>query len=99
MSDNTMMVPQIESLLERAESKFRLVTLSSKRARQINRYFGELGEGDGQAIPPQVASTDRKSLSIAFQEIAAEKIVPVEIVEGAEAGDEADASDDADKST
>jgi DNA-directed RNA polymerase subunit omega len=97
MSDNTMMVPQVEGLLERAESKFRLVTLSSKRARQINRYFGELGEGAGQAVPPQVASTARKSLSIAFQEIAADKIVPVEIVEGAESADDADTSDGVDE--
>jgi DNA-directed RNA polymerase subunit omega len=81
MSDNTMMVPHVEGLLERTGSKFTLVTLSSTRARQINRYFGELGEGAGQAVPPQVASTARKSLSIAFQEISADKIVPVEIVE------------------
>jgi DNA-directed RNA polymerase subunit omega len=79
MSENTSMVePQVEILLEASGSKFRLVTLSSRRARQINAYFGQLGEGLGSSIPPQVTSTARKPLSIAFEEIAAEKIVPVE---------------------
>jgi DNA-directed RNA polymerase subunit omega len=52
-----------------------LVTLASKRARQINAYFGQLGEGLGTIVPPQVASVARKPLSIAFEEIAADKIV------------------------
>ncbi len=49
-----------------------------RRARQINSYFGQLGEGLGAAVPPQVTSVARKPLSIAFEEIAADKIVPVE---------------------
>ncbi|NNE72547.1 MAG: DNA-directed RNA polymerase subunit omega [Acidimicrobiales bacterium] len=73
-----MIDPPIEGLLEKAESKFRLVTLSSKRARQINAYFGQLGDGIGATIPPQVTSTARKPLSIAFEEIAVDKINPVE---------------------
>ena len=74
---DTMMNPRIEELLERADSKFRLVTLGSTRARQINSYFGQLGDGVGGTIPPQVTSTARKPLSIAFEEIAADKIIPV----------------------
>lgn len=74
---DTMMNPSIEELLERAGSKFSLVTLSSTRARQINAYFGQLGEGLGSIVPPQVTSVARKPLSIAFEEIAADKIVPV----------------------
>ncbi len=73
-----LMRPPIEELLEKAESKFRLVTLSSQRARQINSYFGQLGDGLGKAVPPQVTSTARKSLSVAFEEIGADVIVPVE---------------------
>ena len=42
---DTMMNPPIEELLDRADSKFRLVTLGAKRARQINSYFGQLGDG------------------------------------------------------
>ncbi|HEV3225930.1 MAG TPA: DNA-directed RNA polymerase subunit omega [Acidimicrobiales bacterium] len=75
---DTMMNPAIEGLLAAADSKFRLVTLGAKRARQINSYFGQLGEGLGAIIPPQVTSVARKPLSIAFEEIAAGKIVPVE---------------------
>ena len=69
---DTMIRPPIEELLERAESKFRLVTLGSKRARQINSYFGQLGEGLGASIPPQVTSVSRKPLSIALEEIVAD---------------------------
>ena len=75
---DSMINPPIEGLLDRTGSKFRLVTLSAKRARQINSYFGQLGEGIGATIPPQVTSTARKPLSIAFEEISADKIVGVE---------------------
>lgn len=75
---DSMINPPIEELLARTGSKFRLVTLSAKRARQINSYFGQLGEGIGASIPPQVTSTARKPLSIAFEEIAADKIVAVD---------------------
>ena len=73
----TMMNPSIEELLGRVDSKFTLVTLGAKRARQINSYFGQLGEGLGSSIPPQVTSTARKPLSIAYEEIRADKILPV----------------------
>jgi DNA-directed RNA polymerase subunit omega len=75
----TMIEPPVEELLTRANSKFRLVTLASMRARQINAYFGQLGEGLGSSIPPQVTSVARKPLSIAFEEIAADKIEAVDI--------------------
>jgi DNA-directed RNA polymerase subunit omega len=75
---DTMMNPRIEELLGRTQSKFGLVTLAARRARQINSYFGQLGEGLGASIPPQVTSVARKPLSIAFEEIAADKIVPIE---------------------
>ena len=81
--NNSMMEPQVERLLGFTGSKFRLVTLASMRARQINSYFGQLGDGLGQLVPPQVTSLARKPLSIAFEEISAEKIVGV-IVESEE---------------
>jgi len=74
---DSMMNPQIEGLLAQTGSKFRLVTLASQRARQINAYFGHLGDGLGSTIPPQVTSLARKPLSIAFEEIADQKIVGV----------------------
>ena len=69
-----MISPPIEDLLGRVDSKFTLVTLAARRARQVNSYFNQLGEGLGAIVPPQVASTARKPLSIAFEEIAADKI-------------------------
>jgi DNA-directed RNA polymerase subunit omega len=69
-----MIDPPIESLLDKVDSKFTLVTLASKRARQINSYFNQLGEGLGAIVPPQVASVARKPLSIALEEIAAGKV-------------------------
>jgi DNA-directed RNA polymerase subunit omega len=73
-SFDTMMNPQIEELLDRVDSKFSLVTLAARRARQINSYFNQLGDGLGHLVPPQVSSVARKPLSIAFEEIAADKI-------------------------
>ena len=76
MSDryDTMMEPRVEELLDRTHSKFSLVALAARRARQINSYYGQLGDGLGSVVPPQVTSTARKALSIAFEEIAADKI-------------------------
>lgn len=81
---DTMMYPTIEELLGRTDSKFRLVTLGALRACQINSYFGQLGEGLGAMVPPQVLTVSRKPLSIAFEEIASDKIIatdPPEIPE------------------
>jgi DNA-directed RNA polymerase subunit omega len=89
---DTMISPPIEGLLARVDSKFSLVTLAARRARQVNSYFNQLGEGLGALVPPQVASTARKPLSIAFEEIAADKIVAVKIDEAALAAAEAEAA-------
>jgi DNA-directed RNA polymerase subunit omega len=88
-SNDSMIYPPIEELLDRVDSKFSLVTLAARRARQINSYFNHLGDGLGTMVPPQVSSVARKPLSIGFEEIAADKIksVPIEVV--------ADAADDA----
>jgi DNA-directed RNA polymerase subunit omega len=71
----TMMDPPVESLLDRVDSKFTLVTLAAMRGRQINSYFNQLGEGLGAIVPPQVTSVSRKPLSIALEEISAGKII------------------------
>ena len=70
----SLMEPRIESLLDRENSKFTLVTLAAKRAREINDYYNQLGEGLGRIVPPQVTSVSRKPLSIAMEEVAANKI-------------------------
>jgi len=72
-----LMEPRMETLLERVDSKFTLVTLSSKRAREINDYYNQLGEGLGKIVPPQVTSVSRKPLTIALEEIEVAKIVAI----------------------
>ncbi|HEV8625610.1 MAG TPA: DNA-directed RNA polymerase subunit omega [Acidimicrobiia bacterium] len=69
------MHPLLEHLTDRVDSKFTLVSLAAKRARQINSYFNQLGEGLGTIVPPQVTSLSRKPLSISLEEIEAGKIV------------------------
>ena len=75
-----MTEPPIGLVLEKTQSRFGLVVLSARRARQINAYFNQLGEGLGGFVPPQVHSLSRKPLSIALEEIAADKVViaPIE---------------------
>ena len=87
----SMIYPPIEDLLDRVDSKFTLVTVSASRARQINAYFNQLGEGLGTMVPPQVASVSRKPLSIALEEIVADKISyrSNSLVDGATPSDEA----------
>ncbi len=70
----SLMSPRMESLLERVDTKFTLVTLAAMRAREINDYYNQLGEGLGKIVPPQVTSVSRKPLSIALEEIEAGKI-------------------------
>lgn len=92
--DDSMMTPRIEELLAKVDSKFMLVTLASLRAREINSYFNHLGERGGSDVPPQVTSTARKALSIAFEEIAVDKIVGVPVITDDEI-DEAEAPETA----
>lgn len=71
---DTMITPGLEPLLEKVDSKFTLVGLAAMRAREINAYYNQLSDGIGKVAPPQVTSTARKPLSIAFEEIDADKI-------------------------
>lgn len=70
-----MIQPPIGRVTEKAGSRFGLVVLAARRARQINAYFNQLGEGLGSYVPPQVHSMSRKPLSIAMEEIDADKVV------------------------
>ena len=70
----SLMEPRIEELMGKVDSKFTLVTLAAMRAREINDYYNQLGEGLGKIVPPQVTSVSRKPLTIALEEIEACKI-------------------------
>ena len=84
LDHDTMINPPIEQLLDTVDSKFTLVTLAARRARNINSYFNQLGDGLGHMVPPQVSSTSRKPLSIAFEEISVDKIVQTDAPEPVE---------------
>ena len=72
----------IDDLMAQVDTKFHLVHLAAKRAREINAYYSQLGEGLGQYVPPLVATESNKPLSIALEEIAESKIEVTERVEG-----------------
>ena len=81
----SMIEPNIETLVEQADSKYTLVLLAAKRSRQINSYFTQLGEGVAEYTPPQVplrADRALKPLSIALQEIAEGKVTFERTAEG-----------------
>ena len=66
-----MIDPKIDDLLAQVDSKYTLVILAAKRAREINSYYNQLGEGRAEYIPPLVESgLKNKPLSIALEEIA-----------------------------
>jgi DNA-directed RNA polymerase subunit omega len=68
--------PKIDDLLATVDSKYTLVILAAKRAREINAYYSQLGEGRGEFVPPLVETGGlrNKPLSISLQEIAEQKV-------------------------
>jgi DNA-directed RNA polymerase subunit omega len=62
--------PPIDELLAKTSSKYALVIFAAKRARQINAYYSQLGEGLLEYVGPLVETTPQeKPLSIALREI------------------------------
>lgn len=62
--------PPIDDLLAKSNSKYQLVIYGAKRARQINAYYSQLGEGLLEYVGPLVETTPQeKALSIALREI------------------------------
>ena len=77
-----MIEPRIDDLLSHTgtdkepPSRYALVIMAAKRARQINNYHHQLGEGMGleDAPPPLVESRSKNYLTMAFEEIAEGKL-------------------------
>jgi DNA-directed RNA polymerase subunit omega len=79
-----MIEPRIDDLLEGMRagdpddepSRYALVIVAAKRARQINSYHHQLGEGMGfeEAPPPLIESRSKNYLTMAMEEIAQGKI-------------------------
>ena len=71
-----MIHPRIDALLEHVACRYALVIVAAKRARQINDYHHQLGEGMGfqDAPPPLVESRSKNYLTMAMEEVAQGKI-------------------------
>ena len=64
--------PPIDELLTHVDSKYQLVLFAAKRARQINAYYSQLGEGLLENVGPLVDTVvQEKPLSIALREVNA----------------------------
>jgi DNA-directed RNA polymerase subunit omega len=72
--------PPIDDLLEKTDSKYKLVLYAAKRARQINAYYSQLGEGLLEYVGPLVDThVQEKPLSIALREISEDLLTVEEI--------------------
>ena len=71
----TVISPRIDRLLEQVDSNYAGVIVAAKRARQINSYYHNLGEGTFDEFPPPMVETGSKNyLTIALEEVAAGKM-------------------------
>ncbi len=85
--------PPIDDLLDKVDSKYRLVLFAAKRARQINAYYSQLGEGLLENVGPLVETgVQEKPLSIAMREIQAGVLECTEIDPEQEAAARAEAA-------
>jgi DNA-directed RNA polymerase subunit omega len=67
--------PRIDRLLDHVDSNYASVIVAAKRARQINSYYHNLGEGTFDEFPPPMVDTVSKNyLTIALEEVAAGKL-------------------------
>ena len=69
-----MINPRIDELLDNVDSRYALVIVAAKRARQINNYHHQLGEGTFDEFPPLVESRSKNYLTMSLEEIAEGKI-------------------------
>jgi len=72
--------PPIDELLTKSDSKYKLVLFAAKRARQINAYYSQLGEGLLDHVGPLVETTvQEKPLSIALREVNEGKLTCTDV--------------------
>ena len=69
-----MIQPRIDKLLDNVDSRYALVIVAAKRARQINNYHHQLGEGTFDELPPLVESRSKNYLTMALEEVSEGKI-------------------------
>ena len=91
---------KIDELLNKVDSRYGLVLVAARRARQINEYAATLGLNESLGIPgPQVHTRSQHPLSIAFEELRSNKLEvgfkrPPEEADEENVETPADASDD-----
>ena len=70
-----MIHPRIDQLMDQVDSRYSLVIVAAKRARQINNYHHQLGEGTfDDNPPPLVESRSKNYLTMALEEVAQSKL-------------------------
>ncbi len=70
-----MIHPRIDELMEEVDTRYALVIVAAKRARQINNYHHQLGEGTFDDFPPPlVESRSKNYLTMALEEISEGKL-------------------------
>ncbi|HEY4977513.1 MAG TPA: DNA-directed RNA polymerase subunit omega [Gaiellaceae bacterium] len=70
-----MIDPRVDTLLEIVDSRYALVIVAAKRARQINNYHHMLGEGSfDEAPPPMIESRSKNYLTMSLEEVAQNKL-------------------------
>src|SRR5215203_5379501 len=66
---------KIDDLLDKVDSRYGLVLVAARRAREINEYAATLGLNESLGIPgPQVHTRSQHPLSISFEELRANKL-------------------------
>ena len=76
LSSRTKRLMNDELLKNAGQSRYGLVIAGAKRARQINNYHHQLGEGTFDDFPPPlVQSRSKNYLTMALEEIAEGKIL------------------------
>ena len=70
-----MIHPRIDQLMDQVDSRYALVIVAAKRARQINNYHHQLGEGTfDEFAPPLIESRSKNYLTMSLEEISEAKI-------------------------
>ena len=74
-SRGSMIYPKLDDLTQVVPSKYALVIIAAKRARQLNAYHHMLGEGVVEDVaPPLVDSRSKNYLTMSLEEVAQDRL-------------------------
>jgi DNA-directed RNA polymerase subunit omega len=70
-----MIHPKLDDLSRVVPSKYALVIIAARRARQLNTYHHQLGEGVVEEYaPPMVESRSKNYLTMALEEVSQDRL-------------------------